>query len=230
MLTDHRIEQERWAQGMRERRKVAWAYGRFIACLAPWHWFINPLTMRDRGFHGRPEDRGELRRDGNFAVCKPDLRLAEYEPSSRYSRADDPPIPQVALSRIKDWLTDVEKAAGKPIGWMIAEEFGRLGGRWHCHALVTGVRHLYRGKFWLEAYRRFGYTRIEPFDPARGAAFYAAKYAGRSLGEIHFGGALAGVDLSECEKSLSEGGGQDVAVSVPLPRSYFHLCLPRRHR
>jgi hypothetical protein len=129
MLTDYRIEQERWARGMRERRKVAWAFGRFIASLAPWHWFINPLTMRDRGFHGRPEDRGELRRDGNFPVCRPDPRLARYEPSSRYSRSDGPPIPQVALSRIKDWLTDVEKAAGKPIGWMIAEEFGRLGGK-----------------------------------------------------------------------------------------------------
>ena len=230
MLTDYRIEQERWARGRRERRKVAWAYGRFIASLAPWHWFLNPLTMRDRDFHGRPEDRGELRRDGNFAVCRPDPRLAKYKPSSRYSRAEGPPAPQVAIAQIEEWLMEIESVAGKPIGWMIAEEFGRAGGRWHCHALVTGVRHLYRGKFWLEAYRRFGYTRIEPFDPARGAAFYAAKYAGRTLGEIHFGGTLAGINLSKREESSVEGGGRDVAVSVPLPRSYFHLCLPRWHR
>jgi hypothetical protein len=24
--------------------------------------------------------------------------------------------------------------AGNPIGWVIPEEFGALGGRWHCHA------------------------------------------------------------------------------------------------
>lgn len=87
-----------------------------------------------------------------------------------------------------------------------------------------------RRDHWLEAFRRFGYTRIEPFDPARGAASYAAKCAGRSLGEIHLGGTLAGVDLAKCERSLSEGGGQDVAVSVPLPRSCFHMGLRHRHR
>jgi hypothetical protein len=125
---------------------------------------------------------------------------------------------------------DVEKAAGKPVGWMITEEFGRLGGRWHCHALVAGVARLPR-KFWLlEAFRRFGYTRIECFDPARGAAFYTAKYAGRIPGGIHFGGTLAGIDLSQCEESFIGGGGQDVAVSVLLPRNYFHLTLARRHR
>ena len=215
---------------MRERRKVACAYGRFLASLAPWHWFINPLTMRDRDFHGRLEDRDELRREGNLAGCAADQRRADCDPSSRYFRADRPPSAQAALWRVKNWLTDVEKAAGNPIGWMLAEEFGRLGGRWHCHALVAGVARLPR-KFWLlEAFRRFGYTRIERFDPARGAAFYAAKYAGRSLGEIHFGGTLAGVDLSRCEQSRSVGGGRDVVESAPLPGRNFHTCLPRWHR
>jgi len=229
-LTDYRIEQERWARGTRERRKVAWAYGRYVAGIARWDWFVT-LTLRGR----EPQleeawERGELRREANVTTCKPDPLLARYEPSSRYSRADTPPTPEVALHRIKGWLMDVERAAGRPIGWVIAEEFGKLGGRWHCHVLVTGVSHLYRRKFWLEAYRQFGYTRIEPYDPARGAAFYAAKYAGRTDGEIHFGGTLTGVDLSECEKSHSEGGGQDVVVSAPLLRSNFHSCLPRRHR
>jgi hypothetical protein len=230
MLTDHRIEQERWARQRRERQRLARAFGYFIATLAPWDWFLNPLTMRDGNPRENVSGRGDLRREGSFSVCKPDPRLARYEPSSRYSRAVGPPTPQVAIARIEKWLMEIERVAGKPVGCMIAEEFGRLGGRWHCHALVVGVSHLYRRKFWLEAYRRFGYTRIEPFDPARGAAFYAAKYAGRSLGEIHFGGTLAGIDLSKCEESSVGGGGQDVAVSVPLPKIHFHMCLPRRHR
>jgi hypothetical protein len=127
-------------------------------------------------------------------------------------------------------LLDVQKLAGLPIGWIIAEEFGRLGGRWHCHILVAGVSGLYRKFCWLEARRRFGYTRIEPFDSARGAAFYAAKYAGKTLGEIHFGGTLAGIDLAACEQSRSQGGAHDVAVSVALPKPHFRMTLPRWHR
>jgi len=130
---------------------------------------------------------------------------------------------------VQHWLTGVGKQAEQPIGWMIAEEFGRLGGRWHCHGLATGVSHLDRRAIWLRAKQELGYTRIERFDPRRGAAFYAAKYAGRLPGRIHFGGSLAGVDLSKCEQSTSVGGGRDVAVSVALPKRFFHICLPRRH-
>ena len=125
---------------------------------------------------------------------------------------------------------NVEKQAGEPIGWMIAEEFGRMGGRWHCHGLVTGVSHLDRRVILLRAKRDFGYTRIERFDPRRGAAFYSAKYAGRLPGNIHFGGTLAGVDLSKCEQSMSCGAGRDVVLSAPMGKSLFHMCLPRRHR
>jgi len=230
MLTDHRVAQERWARQGRDQRLLARAFGRFIANLAPWDWFLNPLTMRDGNSRENASGRGELWREGHFSVCKPDPRLARYEPSSRYSCAAAPPAPAVAIARIEAWLRQIQKEAGKPIGWVIAEQFGRLGERWHCHALVTGVSHLYRRKFWLEAYRRFGYTRIEPFDPERGAAFYAAKYAGRSLGEIHFGGTLAGIDLSNWHVCPAEGGGRDVVVSVPLPKQFFHMTLPRRHR
>ena len=231
MLTDHRTEQERWARGKRERRKLAWAFGNLIANLAAWNWFVT-LTLRD--WESKAEEaweRGELRREANVTVCKPDPRLARYKPSSRLSSASVfPPFPEAILRRIELWLLDVQKLAGVPIGWIIAEEFGRLGGRWHCHILVVGVSGLNHRFCSLEAYRRFGRTRIERFDPSRGGAFYVSKFVGRSAGDIHLGGTLAGIDLSRCEQSLSEGGGRDVALSDPLPRSCFHMCLPRRHR
>lgn len=194
MLTDHRIEQERWARENRQRRKMPRAFGMFIASLAAWDWFLNPLSFRDR------------------------------LPGS------GPPVPEFALGRIKEYLLLIQRDAGQPIGWTIAEEFGRFGGRYHCHVLVTGVAHLSRDFWRREAHRRFGYTRIDLFDPARGAAYYSAKYEGRLPGQIHLGGTLAGTDLSKCEGSRSQGGGQDVAISVPVPKNYFHLCLPRRHR
>ena len=141
-----------------------------------------------------------------------------------------PPVPEFALSEIKEYLLLVQRNAAQPIGWVIAEEFGRLGGRWHCHVLVTGTKGLSRDFWRREAFRRFGYTRIELFNPRRGAAYYAAKYEGKSSGEIHFGGTLAEVDLSRCEKSRSQGGGHDLAVSVALPKPYFRMTLARRHR
>ena len=52
--------------------------------------------------------------------------------------------------------------ATQAIGWVIAEEFGRLGGRWHVHLLITGVQRLRRTKWWKRAFVRFGRTRIEP--------------------------------------------------------------------
>lgn len=194
MLVDHRFQQEGWAQESRQRRKLPRAFGMFIASLAAWDWFINPLSFRDRtpGF--------------------------------------GPPVPDIALSRITEFLLRIQSNAGRPIGWVVAEEFGRLGGRYHCHALITGVPDLSR-QFWQrEAYRCFGRTRIAPFDPKRGAALYVAKYEGRLTGQVHLGGCMRGIDLSKCEQSRSVGGGRDLTVSPPMPSGLYRQCLHRWYR
>lgn len=56
---------------------------------------------------------------------------------------------------------EIHKVATSAIGWVIAEEFGRAGGRWHVHLLVTGSTHLRRKKWWKRAFIRFGRSRIE---------------------------------------------------------------------
>jgi hypothetical protein len=56
----------------------------------------------------------------------------------------------------------VEAIATKQIGWVIAEEYGKVSGRWHVHLLIRGVRHLRRKKWWRRAFVRFGRTKIEP--------------------------------------------------------------------
>lgn len=153
--------------------------------------------------------------------------------------------PDRAMERIEEWLADIEAHAGKPVGWVIAEEFGGLGGRWHCHGLIHGTARLRRDFWWAEAFRRFGRTRIEPFDPARGAAFYAAKYAAKALGKIHFGGTLAGVEVSrvvrpegfrrEWAESLTESSQPFPTHGVASPsanmeRDFFRLGLGKWHR
>src|ERR1043165_116577 len=108
MLIDHRRAQERWARSIREHRQLARAFGTFIANLAVWDWFVNPLTFRDEHSSENLSERGEIWRSGRFAVCKPDPRLISYRPSSRYSAAAAPPVADVALERIHTWLAEVQ--------------------------------------------------------------------------------------------------------------------------
>jgi hypothetical protein len=56
----------------------------------------------------------------------------------------------------------VRTVSTNTIGWVIAEEFGRLGGRWHVHLLIRGATQLRRAKWWRRAFIRFGRARIEP--------------------------------------------------------------------
>ncbi|MGC1838174.1 MAG: hypothetical protein WA674_07515 [Candidatus Acidiferrales bacterium] len=67
---------------------------------------------------------------------------------------DDP----VTLS----FFYDVRTIATATIGWVIAEEFGRVGGRWHVHLLVRGVQSVRRKRWWKRAFTRFGRSRILP--------------------------------------------------------------------
>ena len=174
MLKDHRLEVESRALQRRRRKKLAHAFGDFIAGVAPWDWFINPITFRDgwrpsecrRGLTnpGTPpilrKKRVEERfRIGNYAVYGPDPRIEQYRPSSRNNVSSGAPVPDAAIAFIQEYFALLQAAADGPIGWMIAEEFGRLGGRWHCHALVTGVSKLRRTEWWRKAYQLFGRSR-----------------------------------------------------------------------
>jgi hypothetical protein len=60
------------------------------------------------------------------------------------------------------FYSELEKAGTKAIGWVIAEEFGKAGGRWHIHLLIRGVSTIWRKKWWTRAFFRFGRNRIEP--------------------------------------------------------------------
>src|SRR5712692_9078598 len=179
MLADHAQRQEEWAARRRERLRVAHEFGNFIAQLAPWDWFVNPFTFRDTR---REIERGErgylLRRDG-YSICKPDPRLESWVPSSKHRPEPGPPVPDWALAKIDEYMRDLQAAAGHPIGWLIGEDLGRLGGRWHCHGLVNAVAHLRRSQWWQIAFERFGRSAILPCDRERGAAFYTAKYAAK---------------------------------------------------
>jgi hypothetical protein len=230
-LADHKTEQERRVRLLLIRKQLPKAFGNFIASLAAWDWFINPITFRNLGPAHERKPVAEIERDGNLVRIEPDPLLRDWAPVSKHHVFSGPPVPDAALAGILAYFSDLQAAAGKPIGWVFGEEFGRLGGRYHCHALVTGVAHLRRDTWWEEAFRRFGRTRIEPFDPERAAAFYTAKYAAKQLGGLHFGGTLAGVDLDRGSNSNEQvHRGVVVARSANLPSKFFRITLSRRHR
>lgn len=152
-------------------------------------------------------------------------------------------VRDLAVARIEEWLADIQAAAGgKQIGWLLAEEFGRAGGRYHCHLLITGVAAQSRRFWWSEAFRRFGRSEISPFNPEQAAAFYAAKYTAKQLGLIHFGGVLSGKVLHEFahaedgkrewREALNESSeGREthnvVSPSAVMERDFYRMTLNR---
>jgi hypothetical protein len=95
-----------------------------------------------------------------------------------------------ALKLLEAFLHQLEDAAGRPIGWVIAQDRGDIGKRLHFHLLIAGVSHLRTTIWWRIAFKRFGRTRIEPFSSTRGGAHYVAKNCLAECGELHFGGQL----------------------------------------
>jgi hypothetical protein len=100
-----------------------------------------------------------------------------------------PPSRGRALDRLEQFLQELQEAAGRYISWLIADGFGRLSRRYHCHVLVAQVENLSIEYWQAKAAAQFGRTEIEPFDPALGGAHYVAKNALSKNGDLHFGGA-----------------------------------------
>jgi len=237
-LQDHAQTVERRAADIKRRRELAREFGNWIAYrLGSWDWFINPITFRDRHPDlerspktGKPRRYRAVNCIGRVKVCVDDPRLKAWQPSSKYRVDSGPPVQDQALAEIYDWLSELQEAAAQPIKTLIGEDFGRIGGRYHCHLLVGGVAHLRRSEWWEKAFERFGRTRILPFDPNKGAAFYCAKYAAKQIGALHFSGAFPGVDFSAVVSPGPRVGGVDLVPSAALVRDLYHLNLPRWHR
>lgn len=237
LLPDRAGDTERHGRDSQRRQGIALEIGMWVATsLGPWDWFINPISFRDRDrdleTKSKPSEWRSYRCLANGLISRvfdDDPSLNQWKPDYRGRREPGPPVPDKALAEINSYLFDLQCAAGQPIRAMIAEEFGRIGGRYHAHALVAGVAHLRRDVWWEEAFKRFGRTRISPFDPNRAGAFYAAKYASKELGALHFFGPMPGAPLTAVIKPGDPVGGVDVMRSAEMSRDAFRRSefLPR---
>ena len=91
-----------------------------------------------------------------------------------------------AMRAARNFFLMVEDAAERPVGgfWAIERHKYRGGDDPaslvpHIHALVTNVTGVSRKAVWEKCFKRWGRTRIEPYDPNRGASWYIAKYVGK---------------------------------------------------
>jgi hypothetical protein len=171
------------------------AYGEFVASVAPWTWFMT------------------------FTFRQPVAVTVDAQKSSAPYK---PPVvlPRERLVRDLSWYLDrMARDGGTNSSWMLAEEFGRRTGRWHCHGLAAVRPQLHSGRWWWEAYQRWGYTRIEKARHAATVSFYAAKYVTKSLGEIHFGG----VAMRRFERDASL---RQLAFDVAGPDGHGQFSLP----
>jgi hypothetical protein len=226
LLPDRAGDVERNQRDFERRQILAGDFGDWVAkSLGPWDWFINPITFRDRHPDlernpktGAPRQYRSTGCVGPVKIFVPDPRLKSWEPCFRGRRGAAPPVPDKALVEIKDFLLELQESAEQPIRWMIAEELGGVGGRYHCHGLVAGVGHLRRDEWWAKAFERFGRTKISLFDPTLGGAFYAAKYAAKQPGALHFGGPAPGQGFAAVLRPGPIVGRADVVQSAEMQR------------
>jgi hypothetical protein len=115
----------------------------------------------------------------------------------------------------KQFVRELEKAAGIPIFWFRADEIGTHGGRFHMHALIGNVAHL-RRLTWMDRWHELaGIARIYPFNAKRGAAYYCAKYVTKQFGDWELSDNLRA--FAAYQPVLPLQGGTKPRASDPSP-------------
>jgi len=96
--------------------------------------------------------------------------------------------PEQAVKRFREWTRRMERAAGEDVTWARALELQRRGVV-HFHALLYWRRavlpYAIAGATWRNV--ADGRTKIERYNPERGAAAYLGKYIAKG-GEVDYGG------------------------------------------
>lgn len=100
--------------------------------------------------------------------------------TSRYSH--------LSRKAVRRFLAELETAARQKITFVVAWEYGEVGGHLHCHALISGVGHMDVSRWVRKANARFGHAHIELFDPKKGGAYYLVQNGSSDGGELEFGG------------------------------------------
>jgi hypothetical protein len=105
-------------------------------------------------------------------------RVTTRSNSGRYAmndRLDNISLPAVRRAMIR-WSREVQPAS---IFW--ATESGSINQRNHVHGLIKFDNRSDTAGAWKLAYRWFGRSEIDPYDPLLGAGHYVGKYVSKGL-------------------------------------------------
>ena len=137
------------------------------------------------------------------------------------------PSPEFGIHLFESFVGQIEAGLGARVEYVVVDQYGKLNGRFHQHALLAapGLEHYPRHEMEAWLIGNAGYSRVLPFK--RGAAYYLARFAGCDL------------QAADWKVRLGEDGmrldaepkrGIVVACSAEVPGRLFHQCLPRRRR
>lgn len=95
-------------------------------------------------------------------------------------------VSYAASRHVRQFLMWLERQRKGPVGAFIAVEMHKYRGEGdpaslvpHVHFLALNVAGMSRRAAWKYLYDHCGRSRIEPYDPDRGASHYIAKYVGK---------------------------------------------------
>lgn len=96
------------------------------------------------------------------------------------------PHPDFAHNLFNGLVAHLESEVGRQIDYVVADQFGRVGGRFHQHCLLAaeGLAEYSRRNIWQWLKERAGWSRILPFE--HGAAHYISRYIGRDANECEW--------------------------------------------
>ncbi len=145
------------------------------------------------------------------------------------SPASTMPSPGFGHRVFDDFVSQLAAQLGSRVDYILCDQTGRRGGRFHQHALLAadGLGEYPRLDLekWLR--RRAGWSRALPFE--RSAAYYLGRYIGRNL-DVAEWDIRVGNDKRVGNHGGPTLGGSVIAVSAELPSALFHQTMPNRRR
>jgi hypothetical protein len=157
-------------------------------------------------------------------VCHTLVSVEPWLPTSGSGR----PTADFANHTFAFFTSQVETRLGARLDYVVADQYGRVNGRFHQHALLAGVgleRYPRREMAeWLRSHA--GYSRIVPFE--HGAAYYISRYIGRDIQHANWDLRIG--EQKPAGNETSKHAGVVVVASVELPKALFHQTMFRRKR
>lgn len=162
------------------KSELGQAWGEYLSGLASWDWWVT-LTFRDPVPSHSVTDlschgwffRGKWRFPDPSSCMTP---RSWNRPGWTYAK--------------RGWRDALAALPGPAVGtfpWVRAFEIQKWRGAPHIHALVGGLdskRYAEFGTWW---WQKYGFCKVEEYDPARGAGYYLCKYVAKTFGDIEFG-------------------------------------------